>query len=363
MTENLWAANRCLQLNSQQVASMPLRFYGSPTSTEPAWVSSPDGNWFPNGIGEAVFAAVWSMYAWGDAFLYITARYASGFPSGWTVLKPEAMTVENINGQRRFRYGGMPLDAANVVQITRDPRGGLRGTSALKSHAANAWNLTIGATAAGDILGSAPPAVLKSTRKLTKAQAADIQDQWVERASRRRRGTPPVLPPEIDLVATNLGLSPQDLLLIDSQQYDARVVASAFGVPPFLLNLPLEGGLTYQNPEMMAESWWRFELRPAAKRVSDALTANMLPRGSYVEFEPRETLAPTITDQIASWTKMVEDGIVTADEMRAAVLRLPPVGTPDAIEAVTTPTVAPASPEPPSAANVTTLRPAQEVSL
>jgi phage portal protein BeeE len=139
--------------------------------------------------------------------------------------------------------------------------------------------------------------VLKSMRKLTREQAEAVQDQWAARASTRRRGVPPVLPPELDLVATNLGFSPKDLLLLDSAQYDARVIASAFGVPASLLNMPIAGGLTYQNPAMLGEQWWRFELLPAAKRISDALTANMLPRGNAVIFDAAATFSPLDTPE------------------------------------------------------------------
>jgi hypothetical protein len=63
LIERVWAASRCLQLNSQQISSMPLRFFGPPSADEPAWLANPDPAWFPNGIGDAIFAAVRSMYA------------------------------------------------------------------------------------------------------------------------------------------------------------------------------------------------------------------------------------------------------------------------------------------------------------
>ena len=31
-----------------------------------------------------------------------------------------------------------------------------------------------------------------------------------------------------------------------------------------MLNMALQGGLTYQNPAALGEQWWRFELRPTA---------------------------------------------------------------------------------------------------
>jgi HK97 family phage portal protein len=296
LLERVWVAARCLQLNAQQVASMRLRFEGT-WDPPPAWLSHPDPHWYPNGIGDALFSITWHMYGWGEAFLLVTDRYRSGFPSAWTVLLPELMDVRLENGRRAYRYDGRPLNRDDVVHIFRDNRGGLRGTSALAAYAVPAWNVIASGEMSNDVLNNLPPAVLKSMRKLTREQAEAVQDQWAARASTRRRGVPPVLPPELDLVATNLGFSPKDLLLLDSAQYDARVIASAFGVPASLLNMPIAGGLTYQNPAMLGEQWWRFELLPAAKRISDALTANMLPRGNAVIFDAAATFSPLDTQE------------------------------------------------------------------
>ena len=151
-------------------------------------------------------------------------------------------------------------------------------------------------------------------------------------------------------------------MLLELQQFDARVIASAFGVPPFLLNMPLEGGLTYQNPAQMFEAWWRTELRPAAGRVSAALTANMLPRGSWVEFEARDILAPDFQDLVAAWEKIIAFGGATVEEFRAAVLRLPPQPIDQSIEDALVPPVA-ATSGVTANPTVVPLRPTQEVSV
>ena len=74
--------DRCLQLNAQQIATMPLRYRHAETAQpfEPAWVHDPDPAWYPNGIRDAVFSLVWSVYAAGEAFLWVTSRYETGYP-------------------------------------------------------------------------------------------------------------------------------------------------------------------------------------------------------------------------------------------------------------------------------------------
>jgi hypothetical protein len=100
-----------------------------------------------------------------------------------------------------------------------------------------------------------------------------------------------------------LNINPRDLALLELAEYDARILASAFGVPSFILNLAMSGSLVYQNPAALGEFWWRFELRPLAKRMADALTANMLPRGNAVHFDASDTFSPTIDT--------TDDGVTT----------------------------------------------------
>jgi hypothetical protein len=286
LADRVWVANRCQQLNSQQIASMPLVYHGA---SEPAWVSSPDPNWYPNGIGDAIHAIVDQMYGWGFSCLYITDTYADGFARTWTVLPSAVVHIEMKDGARAYKLGEEPLDARRVVQIDRNPGTGLHGTSALRAYAQTAWGLLAAGNQSMSVTqGGIPQAVLKSQRKLTKPQAEDLQAQWMT-ATQRRGGAPPVLPPELDFAV--LSINPSDLALLETQEWDSRVLATAYGVPAVLLNMSLQGGLTYQNPQALGEMWWRFELRTTATRMANAFSAQMLPRGQWVSVDAADTFA------------------------------------------------------------------------
>lgn len=286
LTERVWVANRCQQLNSQQIASMPLEFHGAP---EPAWVSNPDPNWYPNGIADALFAIVSQLYGWGFSCLYVTDTYSDGFPRTWTVLDSAGLSIDGKTGSRRYKIGDVVLDARRVVQIDRNPGTATQGTSALRAYAQQAWGLLAAGNQSMNVnQGGIPQAVLKSQRKLTKEQAEVLQAQWVERTT-SRGGAPPVLPPELDFEV--LSINPADLSLLDTQAFNAKAIATAYGVPAVLLNMSLQGGLTYQNPAALGEMWWRFELRPTATRIANALSAQMLPRGQWVTFDAADTFA------------------------------------------------------------------------
>jgi HK97 family phage portal protein len=328
------SANRCLQLVCQQIATSPLRFRGT---AEPVWVANPDPVWFPNGIGDAMFAACWSIYAWGDAFLYVTDRYEStGYPRLWTVLDPSAVSVEaDPAGGRLYRAGDVYLDAFNVIQVPRCPNGELRSTSALAAYASNLTSAAAAETAAADffLAGGVPWGALKPKRRTDSTQAGELQSQWTTRVG-SRRGAPAVLPPDVEF--QQFQFNPKDLLLLESREWDAKQIAAAFGVPAFMLNLDQGGGLNYSNPEMLFATWWRTELYPVARRIESALSI-WLPRGNWVEFDPSASLRPDLATMTTTWLALLAAGAVTEDEVRAAVLDLPPLTQGEALELIDEP--------------------------
>lgn len=297
LAARVWVANRCIQLNAQQIASMPLHYHGP---FEPRWVSAPDPNWYPNGVGDAMFSIVEQLYKWGFACLYVTDFYDTGYPRTWTVLASAAVQIKADNGRREYKYGETDLDSRRVVQIDRNPGTGLHGTSAIAAYAQNAWGLlAAGNQSMSTSQGGIPQAVLKSARKLTREQAEALQAQWAT-ATTNRGGLPPVLPPELEFEA--LSFNPSDLALLDTQEWNARVIATAYGVPSVILNMALQGGLTYQNPIALMQMWWLTELRTTAKRVADAFTAQLLPSGQWVHLD-----ASDITSEMTDESQTADD--------------------------------------------------------
>lgn len=332
LLERVWVANRCLHMNANAISTMPLRHYGT---REPTWVSNPDPVWYPNGISDAVYAIVASLYGYGDAFVYVTNRYADGYPSAWTVLDPAPMQVDVRNGRRVYRSGQERLNASDMVQITRDPRGGVRGTSAIKSYAAYTNGLLASADLGRVMMATGTPtSVLKAQKKITAEQALAVQTAWMS-ATSSRRGAPAVIGP--DLQFERLGFSAEDLQLLSMQQFTAQVVATAFGVPASLVNMPLEGGLTYDTPILALEQWWRTELRTTATRISGALSSVMLPAGQYVEFDPYKFVAPAWKELVDGWATLVEKGLATVEQFQTAVLGVPPGQQPDLADMATPP--------------------------
>jgi hypothetical protein len=285
LAQRVWVANRCQQLNAQQIASMPLEFHG-PDGAEPAWMSSPDPHWYPNGIGDAMHAIVDQLYGWGFSCQYVTDFYADGFPRTWTVLPSAAVNIEMRDGNRVQARRGNPRPAtgrADRPQPGPEPARQL-GVARVRADGVGSAGRREPVDVGQPGRHPAGCAEVDGRRRLRRLEA--LQDQWMA-ATMRRNGAPPVLPPDVAFEV--LSFNPSDMSLLETQEFNAKAIATAYGVPSVLLNMAMQGGLTYQNPAALGEMWWRFELRPTATRVANAFSAQMLPRGQWVSFDAADT--------------------------------------------------------------------------
>lgn len=340
LAERVGAASRCLQLGSQLAGSLELKFSGA---YRPMWLDSPDPNWF-NEIGEAISAGVYSYYRWGDAFLYVTGRYAdSDYPRSWTVLDNPTMKVDLEDGRRVYTSNGVRLNARDVLQVGRQP-GMLRSAGALEAYWANINSAMSADTMATGMFhnGGVPHAVLKPQRRLTQAQAEELQQAWINRVG-AGTGAPAVIPPDVQF--EQLQFSPKELMLLELREFDQRAIAAAFGVPSMLLNLAMSGSLVYQNPAMLFDFYWRSELFPTAGRFARAMTAKFLPAGNYAKFSSWELVRPDPAEFMKMLTALVEKGIITVDEARAAGMDLPPLAEGQQLEELSSPSGTGTSPK------------------
>jgi hypothetical protein len=284
LAEKVWAANVCQHKNSLQLGSYPLRWHGSDGTQEPAWVSSPDPSLFPNGIGDVMYAITDQLYGHGYSLQYVLDFYENGYPRRWTVIDSDAcVPYFGENGRRVYKIGDTILDPSRVVQIDRNPTTAAHGTSTIRSFAQRGYSLLAAGNKSLSVSQDAfPPGYLKSENRLTSDQADSAQASWMTKTASRNGGVP-VLGQGWSF--ENSGIDPSDMALLDTQEWDAKVICGAYGVPSILLNIEGPGGLTYNNPISLTQMWWYTELRTTAKRIADAFNAQLLPRGQWVTID------------------------------------------------------------------------------
>lgn len=308
----------CTDLVSRTLATMAIKTLdrGQPVRA-PDWADNPEPEIYTS-IVEAVQAMVNSMLHRGEALIAPTARDPStGEVARWVVLNPDYVDIEaGADGLPRYSLGGIPIARGDILHIRYQTWPGcVRGVGPLEAcwrnvvsaDAMQAWGTSLA------VNNGIPSAVLQAEAKLTREQASAIKLSWAEAAASRG-----ILPAILSggLTYTPLNLKPADVGLIALREFDEARIASCFGVPLWLVGLPVNDGLTYSTVEGNFEYFWRATLRPIAYNISCAFSGWALPRGVTMRFESEQVTGPSIGDRANIYATLIESGVITAAEAR-----------------------------------------------
>ena len=318
-------AMTCVDLNSRQLGAMPVYgMKGETPFTLPDWAGSPEPELYES-WPQFVQGAISSLLLRGEVITMVTGRTAAGRIARFITVDPDTIDVEFIDGRRVYTLAGAEVPSEDILLVRyQSMPGRLRGITPLEWMAASmATASALEGYAAGlATRGGVPWSVLKSRGNINAKQAEDAQQRWVA-ASMRRDGAPAVLGNEWDL--ETLTLSPKDMALLELREYDERRVASAFGVPPFLVGLSMASGLTYSNAESLFFQHFTSCLRPLANLVCSAWSRWLLPRGQRMEMNPDRYVQPGLNGRVTAWAQLagIVDPVtgqpaISVSEIRAA---------------------------------------------
>lgn len=332
----------CVDLNGRILSTLPtfVRLTNGDIRHPPAWSANPEPEVYAS-WAEFLKAAVYSYQLRGEIIVWATARYATGYPARFVLLNPDWVNVESRDGRVAYSLAGEDLDRDDVCHIKYAAfPGDLRGHGPLEA----AFTNVVGAAAlerySADLAtrGGVPWGVMKHPNTLKREQAEQLRDQWLSAAT-ARGGAPAILSGGVDL--QTLTLSPKDMALLEVRQFDETRVASAMGVPPYLVGLPSPSGMTYENSVMVAEFHWRATLRTFAVAIGTALSNWALPNGSVLTFNSDDYTRPAVGQRMDAYRAafdMVDpvtgQRVLTVEEIRAAE-GLPTSGNAEDLAAMT----------------------------
>jgi HK97 family phage portal protein len=271
-----------------------------------------------NGWFEFSRSLFWEYMLGGEVFILAMSRGADGYPLRFRVIPGWLMNVEMRGGTREYRIGLQDV-TDDILHIryqssTDDARGhgplecaGARMTAAglLQRYAQNLVEC-----------GGIPQYWIEVERRLSKAEAADLLDQWVE--SRIRHAGHPALMSGGASLRDTKSMSAKDMSLLELSQFNESRIAVALGVPPFLLGLPSGGdSLTYSNVSSLFDFHDRASLRPKAVAVMQALSNWALPRGQSCELNRDEYSRPALKERAESYQILAGIGAISVEEIRA----------------------------------------------
>ena len=321
LTKRISTVWSCVDLISRQLATMPTKIIKSSRPvTQKAWQVNPEPLVYASWVDFAK-AMINSMLLRGEAFLACTARSHDGYPARFVVLNPDLVHVEpESSGQVSYWLGkageGVHIDNDDLLHIKYQIWPGFHhGIGPLEA----SWRNIASAEAMSGYAstlsgrGGVPNAVLESDTTLTQEQAQALKGSW--RTMIASNGVEPVILTK-GLHYTPLSMTSRDLALIDHRTFDEQRIASAFGVPLWLVGLPMADGLTYSTVEGTWDFFWRSNLRTFSHNVAMAMSIWLLPADTYIKFDADELTRPQMLQRAQAYAILIDKGIITPAEVR-----------------------------------------------
>ena len=280
LTGIAWA---CVDLNASVLATMPPYIVNGASTLDTGWITNPDDSIYSS-WEEFAKQLFWDYQATGEAFVYATAFYSTGWPARFRVLEPWLVNMEMTNGTRSYSIGEQPVSRRELLHLryqssTSDAHGHGPLEAGQTKLVAAEMLARYGAGLAQS--GGIPTSVLIHPEQQSPEQAAQMKADWVQ-ARISSLGEPAVLTGGVTWQPTQVNA--KDMALIELLQFNDASIAVMLGVPPPLVGLPTAGeSLTYNTVLMALEQHWRTGLRPKAATVMAGLSGWLLPRGTTVE--------------------------------------------------------------------------------
>ena len=229
------------------------------------------------------------LFFYGRAFWYVTARTADGFPSSFTRLPAAMVQTLDQSGpvwfapSKQIMFQGGALDPDDVIQFLSPIQGifyqsTTAVSTALKLEQARYRNSS----------SAIPAGVLRQTggEPLSGQELADLAA-----AFNHARETNQTAALNEFVTYTETLTSPDKMLLIDSAEFQAMEMARLCNIPPYLAGISV-GSYSYQSSAESRMDLWTFGVRAYADCIASTLSQNnVLPNGTYVEFNVADYLS------------------------------------------------------------------------
>jgi phage portal protein BeeE len=305
--------NRARDLMASVIGSMPLRSYNEFWNGEEmeriyiaprSWMRRPD----PTVSAQFLFS--WTLddlMMFGRAFWYITSRTADGYPATFTRLPAGSITTTDMVGpvwfapSKEVYFNGGMLDPVNLVQFLSPAQGMIYSApgaieTALKLEAARNRNAS----------SSIPAGILRQTDNSEPLSAQELSDLAAQFNAARATNQTAALNQFLTYTETNS--TPDKMLLIEASQYQALEMSRLANVPPYLVGVAT-GAYSYQSSQQARADLYLFGVKLYADAIAGALSMdNVLPRGTYVEFDADEYLEENfMADQMDDREEVVRE--------------------------------------------------------
>lgn len=307
----------CLDLNSNVLSAMPVyRTQGGRVLSPKGWMTNSDPLIYTS-WAEFAKQLFWD-YMLGEAFILPMAKASDGYPLQFRVVPPWLVNVELRGGRRIYAFGSQDVTDEILHIRYQSNTADARGHGPLEAAGARMTQAGLLQRYVNNLVetGGIPQYWLEVPgRRLTKDEADDLLQQWIE--SRTRNAGRPAILSGGALLHDVKGMSAADMTLLELSQFTEARIAVALGVPPVLVGLPSGGdSMTYSNVESLFDFHDRASLGPKAVHVMQALSGWLLPRGQSVELNRDDYSRQPLKERAEAYKILVEMGALTPQEVR-----------------------------------------------
>jgi HK97 family phage portal protein len=212
-----------------------------------------------------------------------------------------------------------PVPARDVLHVRlHTPQHALKGVSPIL---AAAIDLAMSGAAMSQqtafyINQSRPSFILQTDLTMSKEQAEELNQRWIEKTTGENAGKTPIA--THGLKAQPIQTSAVDAQLVEALRMNEQNVALALGVPLQILGI---GSNTFASTELLMQSWIAKSLGFTLNHIEEAFGQLFQLRGvpdEYLEFDTRALLRSAYRERIEGLARGVISGIYSPDEARAA---------------------------------------------
>lgn len=322
--DTAWA---CVRLISETIATLPLSMYERTSTGKRVAPQHPlhfvihdqaNVDTTASVFWEAMVASMLLRGAGRAERLFVGPDFV-----GLLFLDPDRLTINrDINGRKTYRYRGengvsRTIAPDRIWTIPGFTLNGIDGVSVI----------AYGAKVFGNAI-AADRAAAKTFRngmlqtvfyKVSTFLKPDQRDEFRKRVMGTvERGETPLLEGGTDV--TSLGIKPSDAQLLESRAFSVESVCRWFRVPPWMVGHTEKTSSWGTGIEQQMIGFLTFTLGPWLKRIEQAIAKDLLPPAQraryYAKFAVEGLLRADSTGRAAFYAAMVNNGILTRDEVR-----------------------------------------------
>ena len=265
----------------------------------------------------------------GNAFAYIQ-RNGEGVPVALHPLNPDSMQVYrnggdlfydyNLSTAGKKRYVNKQGELPQVFHWRGISIDGINGLSPLAYHRHTIGGIVSAERQSEKAFRGRPNGVMYSDADFTKEQASRIREKYEGVGSQPEHGGDGnwfLLPPKFKW--QQISMSPDDLQMLQTRQFSVLEICRFYRVPSVMVDGAPNSAAWPASYEGHVQSLLTFTLKPYLETFEAKCREALVPEDSnyHVEHDVEQLLRANAQARAGYWSTMVQNGIMTRNEVRA----------------------------------------------